>query len=98
MEGLLRYRMKEMERSRFNGMDDPLNNELTFNQYNNAVAAGCYMGGYSIDYIRALNASSPYEAVYFPLTDLTGTSASVLGGWMISTVCKHPDAAMKLCI
>lgn len=39
-------------------MDDPLNNELTFTQYNNGVAAGCYMGGYSIDYIRALNASS----------------------------------------
>ena len=77
-------------------MDDPLNNELTFTQYNNGVAAGCYMGGYSIDYIRALNASSPYDAVYFPLTDLTGTSASVLGGWMISTVCKNPDAAMKL--
>ena len=89
------YRMKEWKEAGLM-MDDPLNNELTFNQYNNAVAAGCYMGGYSIDYIRALNASSPYEAVYFPLTDLTGTSASVLGGWMISTVCKHPDAAMKL--
>ena len=77
-------------------MDDPLNNELTFTQYNNGVAAGCFMGGYSIDYIRALNASSPYEAVYFPLTDLTGVSASVLGGWMVSSVCKNPDAAMKL--
>ena len=54
------------------------------------------MGGYSVDYIRAMNSSSPYEAVFLPLTDLSGTTASVLGGWMISSVCKNPDAAMKL--
>lgn len=75
---------------------DPLNTELTITQYNNGVAAGCYVGGYSADYIKALLASSTYESVQFQLTDLVGTSASVLGGWGISTVCKNPDAAMKL--
>lgn len=89
------YLMKDWKESGLM-LDDPLNNELTFTQYNNAVSAGCYMGGYSVDYIRAMNASSPYEAVFLPLTDLSGTTASVLGGWMISSVCKNPDAAMKL--
>ncbi len=89
------YLMKDWKESGLM-LDDPLNNELTFTQYNNAVAAGCYMGGYSVDYIRAMNSSSPYEAVFLPLTDLSGTTASVLGGWMISSVCKNPDAAMKL--
>ena len=77
-------------------MDDPLNNEMTISQYNNGVSAGCYMGGYSPDYIKALISYSPYEPIEFQLTDLVGTSASVLGGWMVSTVCKNPDAAMKM--
>ena len=77
-------------------MDDPLNNEMTITQYNNGVSAGCYLGGYSPDYIKALIAYSPYEPIEFQLTDMVGTSASVLGGWMISTVCKNPDAAMKM--
>ena len=77
-------------------IDDPLNNELTITQYNNGVAAGCFMGGYSPDYIKALIAYSPYESVQYQLTDLVGTSSSVLGGWMISSVCKNPDAAMKM--
>ena len=77
-------------------MDDPLNNEMTITQYNNGVSAGCYLGGYSPDYIKALIAYSPYEPIEFQLTDMVGTSASVLGGWMISTVCKEPDAAMKM--
>lgn len=77
-------------------IDDPLNNDLSISQYNNGVAAGMYLGGYSPDYIKALIAYSPYEPVEFQLTDLVGTSASVLGGWMISSVCKNPDAAMKM--
>ena len=77
-------------------LDDPLNNERTITQYNNGVAAGCYLGGYSADYIKALISYSPYEPVEFQLTDLVGTSSSVLGGWMVSTVCKNPDAAMKI--
>ena len=77
-------------------IDDPLNNEMTISQYNNGVSAGCYLGGYSPDYIKALIAYSPYEPVEYQLSDLVGTSASVLGGWMISTVCKDPDAAMKM--
>lgn len=77
-------------------MDDPLNNEMTISQYNNGVSAGCFLGGYSEDYIKALIAYSPYEPVEYKLTDLVGTSASVLGGWMVSSVCKNPDAAMKL--
>lgn len=75
--------------------DDPLNNSMTIEQYNNDVAAGCYVGGYSADYIKAL-VSYSYESVQYKLTDLVGTSASVLGGWMISSVCKNPDAAMKM--
>lgn len=75
--------------------DDPLNNAMNIGQYNNDVAAGCYVGGYSADYIKAL-VSYTYDSVQFKLTDLVGTSASVLGGWMISSVCKNPDAAMKL--
>lgn len=39
-------------------MDDPLNNEMTISQYNNGVSAGCYLGGYSPDYIKALIAYS----------------------------------------
>ena len=73
----------------------PLNNSMTIDQYNNGVSAGCYLGGYSADYIKALIAYSPYEPIEFQLTDLVGNSASVLGGWMISSVCKNPDAAMK---
>ena len=89
------YLMKEWRDAGLQ-MDDPLNNEMTISQYNNGVAAGCYLGGYSADYIKALIAYSPYEPVEYQLTDLVGTSASVLGGWMVSTVCKNPDAAMKL--
>ena len=87
-------RMKEWNKAGLQ-MDDPLNNDLTISQYNNGVAAGCYVGGYSADYVKALLAYSPYDSVQFQLTDLVGTSASVLGGWMISSTCKHPDAAMK---
>lgn len=88
------YRMKDWNEA---GLlcDDPLNNSMTIEQYNNGVAAGCYLGGYSKDYIQALIAYSPYEPIQFQLTDLVGNSASVLGGWMISSVCKNPDAAMK---
>jgi ABC-type glycerol-3-phosphate transport system substrate-binding protein len=75
--------------------DDPLNNSMTIEQYNNGVAAGCYVGGYSADYIKALVSYSD-ESVQYKLTDLVGTSASVLGGWMISSICKNPDAAMKM--
>ena len=89
------YRMKDWNEAGLQ-LDDPLNNERTITQYNNGVAAGCYLGGYSPDYIKALISYSPYEPIEFQLTDLVGTSASVLGGWMISTVCKNPDAAMKI--
>ncbi len=75
--------------------DDPLNNSMTIEQYNNDVAAGCYVGGYSAEYIKTL-VSYTHESVQYKLTDLVGTSASVLGGWMVSSVCKTPDAAMKL--
>lgn len=77
-------------------LDDPLNAELNISQYNNGVAAGCYVGGYSAEYIKALLATSSYESVQFQLTDLVGTSASVLGGWCVSSVCKNPDAAIKV--
>ena len=33
---------------------DSLNADLTISQYGNGVAAGCYVGGYSADYIKAL--------------------------------------------
>jgi hypothetical protein len=75
---------------------DPLNAELNISQYNNGVAAGCYVGGYSAEYIKALLATSTYESVQFQLNDLVGTSASVLGGWCVSSVSKNPDAAMKV--
>ncbi|MBO6214305.1 MAG: extracellular solute-binding protein, partial [Lachnospiraceae bacterium] len=74
---------------------DSLNADLTISQYGNEVAGGCYVGGYSADYIKALVAYLP-DSVQFKLTDLVGTSASVLGGWCISSVCKNPDAAMKI--
>ena len=89
------YLMKEWNEAGLM-VDDPLNNDMSISQYNNGVSAGTYLGGYSPDYIKALIAYSPYEPVEFQLTDLVGTSASVLGGWMVSTVCKNPDAAMKL--
>ena len=86
-----------MKRWNENGLlcDDPLNNTMNIDQWHNGVAAGCYLGGYSKDYIKALMAYSPYKPVQFQLTDLVGNSASVLGGWMISSACKNPDAAMK---
>lgn len=89
------YMMKDWNESSLQ-MEDPLNNALDIGQYNNGVAAGCYVGGYEAEYIKSLLAYSPYESVQFQLTDLVGTSASVLGGWMVSSVCKNPDAAMKM--
>lgn len=88
------YRMKDWNDSGLL-IPDSLNADLTIGQYGNGVAGGCYVGGYSADYIKALVAYLP-ESVQFKLTDLVGTSASVLGGWCISTVCKHPDEAMKI--
>lgn len=76
-------------------LDDPLNADLTISQYGNEVAAGCFVGGYSQEYVKALVANLP-DSVQFQLTDLVGTSASVLGGWSVSSVSKHPDAAMKI--
>lgn len=61
----------------------------------NEVAAGCYVGGYDAAYIKGLVSYAP-ESVQYKLTNLVGNSSLVLGGWMISSVCKNPDAAMKL--
>lgn len=88
------YRMKEWNEA---GLmcDDPLNNFMDVSQYTNGVAAGCYMRGYSEDSIRTLVAYT-HDHIQFKLTDLCGNSGSVGAGWMISSVCKNPDAAMKL--
>lgn len=88
------YLMKEWQEA---GLlcDDPLNNSMTIEQYNNEVAAGCYVGGYDAAYIKGLVSYAP-ESVQYKLTNLVGNSSLVLGGWMISSVCKNPDAAMKL--
>lgn len=43
-----------------------------------------------------MKAQINYDTVIFQLTDLAGDNSCLYNGWQISSVCKNPDAAMKL--
>ena len=80
-------------------VDDPLNtNYAGYTLMNDGIGGGYMFEGYSIDYTYSLMKAqiSSYDTVIFQLTDLMGDNSCVYNGWQISTVCKNPDAAMKL--
>lgn len=85
-----------------NGMipDDPINTVPTGTLYADHVTSGQYCDGHSLDYIRSLmkghGATEDGDFVLFKLNDFVGTNDSVSNGWCISSLSKHPDAAMKL--
>ena len=79
-------------------VDDPLNtNYAGYTLMNDGIGGGYMFEAYSIDYAYSLmKAQITYDTVVFQLTDLMGDNSCVYNGWQISTVCKNPDAAMKL--
>ena len=79
-------------------MDDPLNTDYAgYTLMNDGIGGGYLFEAYSIDYAYSLmKAQINYDTVIFQLTDLAGDNSCLYNGWQISSVCKNPDAAMKL--
>ena len=79
--------------------DDPLNNSLTgAAMINDGICGGFMFEGYSCDYANSLmKAQCPnYPMVVFQLTEAGCDNSCVFNGWQISSICEHPDEAMKL--
>jgi hypothetical protein len=85
-----------------NGMvpADPENTVPTGTLYQDLVVSGGYLDGYGIEYMRSLLHGQGHtgegDFILLQLNDNVGTNASVVDGWCISSLCKNPDAAMKL--
>ena len=83
-----------------NGMivDDPLNNTYAgYTLMNDGVGGGYLFEAYNCEYALSLmKAQIQYETIVFQLTDFAGNNSCVYNGWNISSVCRNPDAAMKL--
>ncbi len=80
-------------------MDDPLNHSLAgASLVNEGICGGFLFEAYSCNYARQLIRSQcPNDPmVVFQLTDPGCDNACVYNGWQISSICQHPDAAMKL--
>ena len=79
-------------------VDDPLNTDYAgYTLMNDGIGGGYLFEAYSIDYAYSLmKAQINYDTVIFQLTDLAGDNSCLYNGWQISSVCKNPDAAMKL--
>jgi ABC-type glycerol-3-phosphate transport system substrate-binding protein len=77
-------------------VSDPLNN--TTGSIDNNETGGSMFGAYSCEHAQSIQNAQirNYEVVVFELGDWVGTNSSVVNGWNISSVCKNPDAAMKL--
>lgn len=76
--------------------NDPLNNKISITDMNNGLTAGFFCGAYSVDNLKASVTYLTMDVVVFYVSDLAAMGSSVGGGWCVSTVSKHPDAAMKL--
>ncbi len=85
-----------------NGMvpADPENTVPTGTLYQDNVTSGGWLDGYSLDYIRSLlhgqGKTGDGDFILFKLTDYLGKNSCIYNGWCISSLCKNPDAAMKL--
>lgn len=89
---------KEMEEQGL-FLDDPLNHSLAgASLVNEGLCGGFLFEAYSCDYARQLmQTQCPNDPmVVFQLTDPGCDNSCVYNGWQISSVCTHPDAAMKL--
>ena len=79
--------------------DDPLNNSLAGSaMINDGICGGFMFEGYSCDYANSLmKAQCPnYPMIVFQLTEPGCDNSCVYNGWQISSICEHPDEAMKL--
>ena len=85
-----------------NGMvpADPENTVPTGTLYGDNVTSGGWVDGYSLEYVRSLlqgqGSTGEGDFVLFKLNDYVGTNSCIYNGWCISSLCKNPDAAMKL--
>lgn len=77
-------------------VDDPLNQEITLNLYENGVSAGFLAGSYSVANLKASTTYMTKDYVAFQVSDLAGMGSSIGGGWCISSVTKNADASMKM--
>ncbi len=80
-------------------IDDPLNTQrIGTTLVTNNQIGGYMFEAYNIEYAESLmQAQIPdYEMDIFQLTDPHCTNSCVYTGWNISSICKNPDAAMKL--
>ena len=77
-------------------MNDPLNN--TTGSIDDNQSGGSMFDAYACEYAQAIQDAQirKYKVVVFQLNDWVGTNSNVVNGWNISSVCKNPDAAMKL--
>ncbi len=76
--------------------DDPLNNSVTITDMNEGITAGFFCGAFSVSNLKASVTYLTMPVVVFYVSDLAAMGSSVGGGWCVSTVSKHPDAAMKM--
>ena len=76
--------------------NDPLNNKITISDMNNNITAGFFCGAFSVENLKASVTYLTMDVVVFYVSDLAAMGSSVGGGWCVSTVSKHPDAAMKM--
>lgn len=85
-----------------NGMipADPENTVPTGTLFVDHVTSGGWLDGYSLEYIRALlqgqGKVGENDFILFKMSDFVGRNSGVCNGWCVSSLCKNPDAAMKL--
>ena len=80
-------------------IDDPVNSfVIPGDAVNNGLMGGYFNEVYSMDYCHALmrNLNPTLEMVVFQLSDSFCSNSNVGAGWLISSISKHPDEAMKL--
>ncbi len=79
---------------------DPESTVPTETLYQDRIVSGGYAEGYSMEYIRSLlrglGHTGEGDFILMKLNDYIGTNSCVYNGWCISSLCKNPDAAMKL--
>ena len=80
-------------------IDDPVNSfVIPGDAVNNGIMGGYFNEVYSMDDCHALmrNLNPTIEMVVFQLSDSYCSNSNVGAAWLISSISKNPDAAMKL--
>ena len=90
----LRYTKKWKDAGLF--LEDPLNQTIDNSYLKTGVAGGEFFGGYSIEDAKTSISTYGYEFTIFKLNEPLVNASSSSSAYFISSVCKNPDAAMKM--